>query len=74
MIHQMAIMLVYTVLALLIQHTGGRSKRSGWLTAFIVNDILSIGVAVGLITLLARAGLPSMCVGLTNGDCMLFLP
>ncbi|KAH8904229.1 hypothetical protein BR93DRAFT_131944 [Coniochaeta sp. PMI_546] len=62
------IMLVYTTLALLIQHTGGRSKRSSWLTCFIVGDVMFIGVVVGLITVLARAGLPSMCVGLTNGD------
>lgn len=66
-------MLVYTTLALLLQHTGGRSRRSSWLTCFIVSDVMFIGVAVGLITVLARAGLPSMCVGLTNGDRTFFL-
>ncbi|OIW25062.1 hypothetical protein CONLIGDRAFT_80699 [Coniochaeta ligniaria NRRL 30616] len=62
------ITLIYTTLALIIQHTGGRSRRSGWLTCFIVSDAMFIGAVVGLITVLARAGLPVMCVGLTSGD------
>lgn len=64
---------MYTTLAVLIQHTGGRSKRPGWLAGFIVGDILFTGVDVGLVTVLARAGLPAMCVGLTDGECMFFL-
>jgi len=60
------ILLVYTALAIAIAHTGGRSKRKGWLIAFIVFDVLFCAVALGLVTLLSRAGLPDHCRGLTK--------
>ncbi|KAB5583061.1 hypothetical protein GE09DRAFT_1077441 [Coniochaeta sp. 2T2.1] len=63
-----AIMFLYSLLALGVIHSQGRSKRAGWLAFFIVGDVLNIGLAVGLITVLARAGLPIMCVGLTHGN------
>jgi len=62
-------MFLYSLLAFGVIHSQGRSKRAKWLTFFIVGDVLNIGLAIGLITVLARAGLPMMCVGLTNGDC-----
>ncbi|KAB5566403.1 hypothetical protein GE09DRAFT_1218665 [Coniochaeta sp. 2T2.1] len=61
-----AIMFLYSLLALGVIHSQGRSKRAGWLAFFIVGDVLNIGLAVGLITVLARAGLPIICVGLTH--------
>lgn len=61
-------MLVYTTMALI----GGRSKRAGWLTFFIVCDVLFVGVDIAIITVLARAGLPASCVGfsMVTPDCM----
>ncbi|KAK4454111.1 hypothetical protein QBC34DRAFT_177552 [Podospora aff. communis PSN243] len=62
------ILLVYTTLALFVQHTGGRSKRKGWLIAFIVFDVLFVALDLGIVTLLSRAGLPDHCKGLTKRD------
>jgi hypothetical protein len=61
-------LLVYTTLALFIQHTGRRAKRKGWLVAFIVFDVLFVAVDLGIVTLLSRAGLPDHCKGLTKRD------
>lgn len=68
---QICALLIYTALVLMIQHTGGRSKRSGCLTGFIVSDVIFTGMSMGIITVLARAGVPSNCVGLTRSDCMI---
>jgi hypothetical protein len=62
------ILLVYTTLAIWIQHTGGRATRKGWLIAFIVFDILFCAADLGIITLLSRAGLPDHCQRLTRPD------
>ncbi|KAK0617120.1 hypothetical protein B0T14DRAFT_258642 [Immersiella caudata] len=62
------ILLVYTTLAMFIQHTGGRSKRKGWLVAFIIFDLWFVAVDLGIVTLLSRAGLPDHCRGLTKRD------
>lgn len=61
--------LIYTTLALVVQHTSGRSKRTPWLVAFVVWDVLFVGVDLGMITVLARAGVPSSCAGFTRPDC-----
>ncbi|KAK0640973.1 hypothetical protein B0T16DRAFT_430931 [Cercophora newfieldiana] len=62
------ILLVYTTLAIFVGHTGGRSKRKGWLIAFIVFDVLFCAVALALVALLSHAGLPDHCRGLTKAD------
>lgn len=66
--------LVYKICAIL-SHTiqaliGGRSKRTGWLVYFLVSDVVCTGISIGLITILARAGVPTHCAGLTRTDCM----
>lgn len=58
--------LVYATLAVFIQHSGQRSKKTGWLITFIMGDILFCGVDLAIITLLANAGLPSHCGGLAT--------
>ncbi|KAK3956699.1 hypothetical protein QBC32DRAFT_202004 [Pseudoneurospora amorphoporcata] len=58
--------LVYATLAVFIQHSGQRSKKTGWLITFIMGDIIFCGVDLAIITLLANAGLPSHCGGLTT--------
>lgn len=58
--------LVYATLAVFIQHSGQRSKKTGWLVTFVVGDVIFCGIALGIITLLANAGLPSHCGGLTT--------
>ncbi|KAK3945600.1 hypothetical protein QBC46DRAFT_94979 [Diplogelasinospora grovesii] len=62
------VLLVYTSLALIIQHTGQRSRRTAWLTTFIVADVIFLAMDLGIISLLAQAGVPSNCAGLTRQD------
>jgi len=59
------LLLCYTALNLLILHTRGRSKKTPWLVFFVVMDILCCGAILAIITLLARAGVPSNCAGMT---------
>ncbi|KAK4242756.1 hypothetical protein C8A03DRAFT_39921 [Achaetomium macrosporum] len=58
----------YSTLALILQNTGQRSKRTSWLTGFAVCDVFFCGVVLGIITTLARAGLPTHCAGMTRTD------
>ncbi|KAK3402165.1 hypothetical protein B0T20DRAFT_133147 [Sordaria brevicollis] len=58
--------LVYATLAVFIQHSGQRSKKTSWLVTFIMGDIIFCGVDLAIITLLANAGLPSHCGGLAT--------
>ena len=62
-------MLVYTILAMLIQHTGRRSKVTSWLVFFIICDVGFIALSMAIVTLLAAGGVPSNCGGLTRPDC-----
>ena len=58
--------LVYATLAVFIQHSGQRSKKTGWLITFVMGDIIFCAVDLAIITLLANAGLPSHCGGLAT--------
>ncbi|KAK4119540.1 hypothetical protein N657DRAFT_658942 [Parathielavia appendiculata] len=58
----------YSILALSIGHSGQRSRRTSWLTCFVVFDVIMCGVLLGAITTLARAGLPVHCAGMTRKD------
>ncbi|KAJ9151296.1 hypothetical protein NKR23_g3146 [Pleurostoma richardsiae] len=60
--------LIYTALMLLFQQTSRRSSRAGWLASFIIGDVIFCGVDIGIITVLAYAGLPDNCAGLTRSD------
>jgi len=60
------VVLVYTTIVMFVQHTGGRSKRKGWLIAVIIFDISFCAIDLAIVTLLARAGLPDHCRGLTG--------
>ncbi|KAK8034633.1 hypothetical protein PG993_009628, partial [Apiospora rasikravindrae] len=63
--------LIYTAIVLLVQHTGKRSlrARASIIVPFVVGDVLFTGLMLGIITVLARTGVPSNCAGLTRSDC-----
>ncbi|KAK8037909.1 hypothetical protein PG994_014676 [Apiospora phragmitis] len=63
--------LIYTAIVLLVQHTGKRSlrARTSLIVPFVVGDVVFTGLMLGIITVLARTGVPSNCVGLTRSDC-----
>ncbi|KAK3492866.1 uncharacterized protein B0T23DRAFT_442717 [Neurospora hispaniola] len=58
--------LVYATLVVFIQHSGHRSRKTGWLITFVMGDIIFCGLDLAVITLLANAGLPSHCGGLAT--------
>jgi hypothetical protein len=62
------LVLGYSILAIVLQHTGRRSKKTRWLTASIVCDVLLSAVLLGVVNVLARAGLPVHCGGMTRID------
>ncbi|KAK0629001.1 hypothetical protein B0T17DRAFT_489790 [Bombardia bombarda] len=59
---------LYSTLAIWVQHTGERSKKTGWLAFFVASDVLFIGLDLTIICLLSQAGLPRHCSGLTSPD------
>ncbi|AEO59013.1 hypothetical protein MYCTH_2134741 [Thermothelomyces thermophilus ATCC 42464] len=61
------LLLGYSILALIIQQASRRSQKTRWLKAFVVCDVLLVAVLLGIINVLARAGLPIHCAGLTRG-------
>ncbi|KAK4178681.1 hypothetical protein QBC36DRAFT_324127 [Triangularia setosa] len=62
------IITVYTTVAILVQHCGWRSITKPGLVAFVVFDLTFCAMVLGIISLLARSGLPVNCVGLTRTD------
>ncbi|KAK1832492.1 hypothetical protein QBC39DRAFT_329969 [Podospora conica] len=56
--------LIYTVIAMVLQHTGKRVDRRGWLLTFIITDIVFLCVNLAIVCILARSGLPQTCRGL----------
>ncbi|KAK8065950.1 hypothetical protein PG997_012697 [Apiospora hydei] len=62
--------LIYTAIVLLVQHTGKRRlrARTSTIVPFVVGDVLFTGLMLGIITVLARTGVPSNCAGLTRSD------
>jgi len=66
---QICILLLYTVFALILQNTGKRIKRKGWLVTFVSLDILFCAVDIAIVCMLSRAGLPDHCHGMTKADC-----
>ncbi|KAK4158368.1 hypothetical protein C8A00DRAFT_10838 [Chaetomidium leptoderma] len=58
------LLLGYSTLVIILQHTGHRSKKSSWLTGFVVCDVLVCAVLLVMISTLARAGLPVHCAAL----------
>lgn len=59
------ILLVYTTLAIFLQGTGKRSNMKAWLVSFVVLDVLFCGMVLTIVSILARAGLPMHCEGMT---------
>jgi hypothetical protein len=47
---------------------GRRSNKTGWLTFFIVCDVVACAMLLGIITTLAHAGLPVHCAGMTEAS------
>ncbi|KAH6842839.1 hypothetical protein B0I37DRAFT_204953 [Chaetomium sp. MPI-CAGE-AT-0009] len=62
------LVLGYSILALVVQQTGRRSKQTGWLIASVVFDVVLVAVLLGIISVLGRGGLPMHCGGLTRVD------
>ncbi|KAK4229483.1 hypothetical protein QBC38DRAFT_359630 [Podospora fimiseda] len=64
------IIFLYTVFAIIFQSKKQRAsnKKSNWLVLLVVLDVFFCGVLLGIITLLAHAGLPLHCAGLTRED------
>lgn len=62
-------MLGYSALAITVQHTGQRSRKTPWLASFVVGDLIVCTTLLGTITTLAHAGLPVHCAGMTRSDC-----
>ncbi|KAI1439639.1 hypothetical protein F5Y02DRAFT_53982 [Annulohypoxylon stygium] len=58
---------VYSAVVLLFQHSGAPQRRSSTtiITAFVVGDLVLSGIMIAVMTVLARAGLPTDCDGLT---------
>ncbi|KAL7622560.1 hypothetical protein AAE478_008067 [Parahypoxylon ruwenzoriense] len=67
---QVCIAFIYSGLVLLMQHAGSRRQRfsTKLIAFFIAGDVLFNGMAIAIITVLARAGLPTDCHGLTRDD------
>ncbi|KAI5856715.1 hypothetical protein GGS23DRAFT_588843 [Durotheca rogersii] len=59
---------IYSSIVLLMQHVGSRRQRTSTtlIAVFVVGDLMFNGLTIAIITLLARAGLPSDCHGLTR--------
>ncbi|KAG7286621.1 hypothetical protein NEMBOFW57_008932 [Staphylotrichum longicolle] len=57
------ILLGYSILAIF---GGRRSNKTGWLTFFIVCDVVMCAILLGIITTLSHAGLPVHCAGMTR--------
>lgn len=60
---------MYSALAVILQNTGQRSKKKSWLTGFVVCDVVMCATLLGIINMLARAGLPVHCAGITPKVC-----
>ncbi|KAI5919636.1 hypothetical protein F4810DRAFT_476052 [Camillea tinctor] len=61
---------IYSSIVLLVQHTGRRRHNSStaMIGTFLVLDVLLSGMLVGMVTVLAGAGVPSNCHGMTRDD------
>ncbi|KAI0888140.1 uncharacterized protein GGS22DRAFT_185519 [Annulohypoxylon maeteangense] len=64
------IALIYSSIVLLFQHSGAPQRRSSspWIMAFIAGDVVFNGVMIAVVTVLAHAGLPTNCYGLTRSE------
>ena len=56
--------LIYTVIAMALQHTGKRTDKKGWLLTFIITDVLFLSADLAILCILSRSGLPQHCHGL----------
>lgn len=70
---QTCVTLIYTAVVLLVQHTGRRHlrARTSLIATFVVGDVLLTGLMIAIISIMARAGVPSNCFGLTSTSCRL---
>ncbi|ORY62669.1 uncharacterized protein BCR38DRAFT_439429 [Pseudomassariella vexata] len=64
------VVLIYTAIVLLVQHTGRRRIKAptNVVATFVVGDVIFTGLMIGVITILARTGVPSNCQGLTTSE------
>ena len=51
---------------MLVVFVSKRSTKTSWLIAFVVCDVLSCAILLGIIATFARAGLPAQCGGMTR--------
>jgi hypothetical protein len=64
---------VYTLLEIFFLHCLHKSSKKNWLIAFIIWDLAFIGLLMGVMTILAIAGVPRSCYGITRSNCKLNL-
>ncbi|KAK3316330.1 hypothetical protein B0H66DRAFT_604626 [Apodospora peruviana] len=62
------LVLCYTTVTLIVQHTRQRSKKLGYLRCFLLLDIVACGIVVAILYFLTKAKLPSNCRGLNPSD------
>ncbi|KAI1458150.1 hypothetical protein F4805DRAFT_457064 [Annulohypoxylon moriforme] len=62
--------LIYSGIVLLFQHSGAPQRRSSTplITTVVAGDVVLNGIMIAVVTVLARAGLPTNCYGLTRSD------
>ncbi|KAI1208250.1 uncharacterized protein F4807DRAFT_157447 [Annulohypoxylon truncatum] len=62
--------LIYSGIVLLLQHSGTVHRRSSTqlTTTLVAGDVVLNGIMIAIMTVLARAGLPTNCYGLTRSD------
>ncbi|KAI1086712.1 hypothetical protein F5B19DRAFT_120096 [Rostrohypoxylon terebratum] len=61
---------VYSAVVLLFQHSGAPQRRSSTtiIATFVIGDLVLSGIMIAIVTVLARAGLPTDCYGLTRSN------
>ncbi|KAL1836933.1 hypothetical protein VTJ49DRAFT_4494 [Mycothermus thermophilus] len=65
------VMFGYSIFALALQRKGRRPRKTSWMTGFVICDIVLCMALLVVVNMLARAGLPDHCGGITRHD---FLP
>ncbi|KAI0019155.1 hypothetical protein F4780DRAFT_459958 [Xylariomycetidae sp. FL0641] len=62
--------LIYSSLVLLVYHTGKQRLQPGTpvISSVIIGDVILTGLMIAIVTVLARAGVPSTCEGLVRDN------
>jgi hypothetical protein len=63
------IMFGYSIFALVLQRRP-RPRKPCWMSGFIICDVVLAMALLVVVNMLARAGLPEHCNGITRHDCL----